>query len=488
MTTWITLSIIAALLVWIGSLSVTRLQKRRTVNHSATAATQKTQKIHSELQQSQQRCTALQRQQKQQAEKLAILQKLCDDLIVAREQDSQEKKHLKKHLAGSQTLIAELEQRYQQEYSGRIKAENELRQTTERKQSSNNPQQRIQILESELADKRQQIEAITQECDQWKQASQESRVSITDLCAQICEMDELEKDLQQQLEECRILLLYERETTKAHQVQIEQNLANEKKHAEVLASSLQQAESSLEEMTSRAENLSARLNLTRTELVEATDKLIKDRANLEEDIERHIAEREDAFDQGFELVDRIQMEIADRLHQLLSQRDKALDAVNKMQKDIQILNSRAQNDQETIRHLRQERVTLMTGDQEHQVEFPRIHETSSSGDDGSQTEPLAQPASMDYGGTTKIDAVRGLVYTSEPKIIDDLKRISGIAAVLESKLNEYGVYTYQQIFSWDEKAIAEFSKLLVFKDRIVRDDWQRQARNFFQSKYGNRAA
>ena len=488
MTTWITLSIIAALLVWIGSRYASRLYKRRTLHQSTNTATRETHKILSELHQSQQRCATLQRQREQQTEKLGILQELCDDLILAREQDSQERKDLEKHLEGSKTLISELEQRYQQEYSERMKAENQLQQTTEREPSPNNQQQQIQILESELADKQRQIEAITQECDQWKQSSQESRVSITDLCAQICEMDELEKDLQQQLEECRILLLYERETTKANQAQIEQNLANEKKHSEVLASSLQQTENSLEEMTSRAENLSARLNLTRTELVEATDKLIKDRANLEEDIKRHIAEREDAFNQGFELVDRIQMEIADRLHQLLSQRDKALDAVNKMQKDIQILNSRAQNDHETIRHLRQEIVTLMTRDQEDQVEFPRIHETASSDEDGSETKPLVQPASMDYGGTTEIDAVRGLVYTSVPKITDDLKRISGIAAVLESKLNEYGVYTYQQIFSWDDKAIAEFSKLLVFKDRIVRDDWQRQARNFFQSKYGNRAA
>jgi predicted flap endonuclease-1-like 5' DNA nuclease len=68
-----------------------------------------------------------------------------------------------------------------------------------------------------------------------------------------------------------------------------------------------------------------------------------------------------------------------------------------------------------------------------------------------------------------------------------LKRISGIAAVLEKKLNEFGIYTYRQIMDWDEAAVEEFSTLLAFRDRIQRDDWMGQARHLYEEKYSKAA-
>ena len=80
---------------------------------------------------------------------------------------------------------------------------------------------------------------------------------------------------------------------------------------------------------------------------------------------------------------------------------------------------------------------------------------------------------------------------------DDLDRLmtlvaafhseSGIAQVLEKKLNAFGVYTYRQIMEWDPVAVAEFSKLLSFRDRIERDDWVGQARNLHYETYGRAA-
>ena len=49
------------------------------------------------------------------------------------------------------------------------------------------------------------------------------------------------------------------------------------------------------------------------------------------------------------------------------------------------------------------------------------------------------------------DEVLGMVYTKPPKRKDDLKKISGIAHLLENKLNAFGIYTYQQIM--DQKKI-----------------------------------
>jgi predicted flap endonuclease-1-like 5' DNA nuclease len=91
----------------------------------------------------------------------------------------------------------------------------------------------------------------------------------------------------------------------------------------------------------------------------------------------------------------------------------------------------------------------------------------------------------EYGGHTTIHAKRGLIYVSEPETRDDLKRISGIAEVLEARLNDYGIYTFKQIMEWSEESIDEFSNLLTFRDRIQRDDWQHQARYFYDQKHAN---
>jgi len=88
----------------------------------------------------------------------------------------------------------------------------------------------------------------------------------------------------------------------------------------------------------------------------------------------------------------------------------------------------------------------------------------------------------DYGGRVRHDAARGIVFTEAPETRDDLKRISGIATVLEGRLNEFGIYTFKQIMQWKPEEIEEISRLLAFRDRIERDDWQGQARLFHQQK------
>ena len=64
---------------------------------------------------------------------------------------------------------------------------------------------------------------------------------------------------------------------------------------------------------------------------------------------------------------------------------------------------------------------------------------------------------------------------------------SGIAEVLEARLNDYGIYTFKQIMEWDADAIEEFSRLLAFKDRIERDEWINQARFFYNQKQKKRS-
>ncbi len=82
------------------------------------------------------------------------------------------------------------------------------------------------------------------------------------------------------------------------------------------------------------------------------------------------------------------------------------------------------------------------------------------------------------GESVKEDASLGFVYTSRPSQIDDLKRIKGVANVLEKKLHDFGVYRFKQISIWNEAQIAEFSERLSFPDRIRRDNWKQQAIDF----------
>jgi len=80
------------------------------------------------------------------------------------------------------------------------------------------------------------------------------------------------------------------------------------------------------------------------------------------------------------------------------------------------------------------------------------------------------------------DEKRGLIYTSAPDDVDDLKVISGVGPVLEKKLNNFGIYTYEQVANWTETNVDEFDGLLSFKGRITRDDWLTQAAELHAKK------
>ena len=59
---------------------------------------------------------------------------------------------------------------------------------------------------------------------------------------------------------------------------------------------------------------------------------------------------------------------------------------------------------------------------------------------------------------------------------DDLTLIKGIGAVIARKLNEAGVWRFEQIAAWTDEEAASFSERLSFKGRVTRDKWREQAR------------
>jgi len=88
------------------------------------------------------------------------------------------------------------------------------------------------------------------------------------------------------------------------------------------------------------------------------------------------------------------------------------------------------------------------------------------------------------GESVRKDEELGFVYTERPSRVDDLKKIKGVANVLEGKLHDFGVYRFKQIALWEKSVIAEFNERLDFSDRVQRDEWQRQAREFHKEEYG----
>ena len=174
-------------------------------------------------------------------------------------------------------------------------------------------------------------------------------------------------------------------------------------------------------------------------------------------------------------------EYKSRIDSVVKQRDSACEEVDNLKSVIKRMKQHAKSNEETIRNLRRERGVILMRNREHAAQYPRIHGESL---DFSRGDEL----SSEYGGTTKLEPVRGHVFVEPPRRRDNLKLIHGVGEVLEKKLNSFGIYTFKQIMEWDEAAVKEFSELLVFKDRIQRDDWQGQAEQMYHRKPENDAA
>lgn len=59
---------------------------------------------------------------------------------------------------------------------------------------------------------------------------------------------------------------------------------------------------------------------------------------------------------------------------------------------------------------------------------------------------------------------------------DDLTRIKGVGKVLNGKLNELGIRSFEQIASFTRADIDRVNEQLSFKGRIEREEWVQQAK------------
>ena len=84
-------------------------------------------------------------------------------------------------------------------------------------------------------------------------------------------------------------------------------------------------------------------------------------------------------------------------------------------------------------------------------------------------------------------AITGILGTHIPVATaadkDDLKIISGVGPFIETKLNDLGIYTYEQVSLFDEDFIEKVTDAIeFFPGRISRDGWVDQATTLFQAK------
>ena len=91
--------------------------------------------------------------------------------------------------------------------------------------------------------------------------------------------------------------------------------------------------------------------------------------------------------------------------------------------------------------------------------------------------PDKKPPTSDAADVT--DARHSLLQApslnTEP---DDLTRIKGIGRVLQAKLNELGIVTFQQIADFGQADIERVNEKLDFPGRIERERWVEQAKVF----------
>lgn len=99
------------------------------------------------------------------------------------------------------------------------------------------------------------------------------------------------------------------------------------------------------------------------------------------------------------------------------------------------------------------------------------------GTDEPKEEHSSKPYQTDWEQAIAKEIGRTIVKAS-PEQKNDLKKIDGIGSFVEQRLNQMGIYTYEQISQFDEAFMAKLGKVLGFSEQtIARDKWVEQAKS-----------
>ncbi len=106
------------------------------------------------------------------------------------------------------------------------------------------------------------------------------------------------------------------------------------------------------------------------------------------------------------------------------------------------------------------------GGDEHEPE----QETTSTGEETDSTESTNSK-------TTETEEEKELAESETPDADDDLKKLKGLGPALEQKLQQAGVFQFQQLAALTDQEIEAIEKQIPgFKQRYERYEWRAQAK------------
>ena len=462
----------------------TRLSKMEAENHRLSLAATESSEV------SEKQTIELKTQIETQVGELETLRTELEETAALLSRERHQREHLQTVLLDrkQETEILQEQQRELAESVGTLETQNDalLSQVSE-----------LDSLRGEHASIKRMFEETNAQLSQTQEASRIAASERDELVARISELNHQTTDLTQRIAsisgerdemENRLGMLAESQRSTINgKVELEtvaEQLRNENESLQQRLTTLGEIQDDRADLEDRIGKLVAQRDEAQHTQAELQDALTAVRGQMESQ-SRNIS----SLNQQKEQLSRHASEFGDLRHDNETLREQLVETARQIQRleldrderelrarELEIRNSqleeRSKANEETIRNLRRERAAV--------ISRPRPSAFT--------TTPFASRSiPEETGGRMRHDEVLGMVYTQPPKRKDDLKRISGIAQVLEKKLNAFGVYTYRQIMEWDPVAVAEFSKLLSFRDRIERDDWIGQARNLHYEAYGRAA-
>ncbi|WP_256754393.1 ATP-binding cassette domain-containing protein [Mesorhizobium sp. Mes31] len=144
---------------------------------------------------------------------------------------------------------------------------------------------------------------------------------------------------------------------------------------------------------------------------------------------------------------------------------------------------------DTIGHSEGERVTVSKGASKAAQIDARAASVASrpaAAKSGSPVKPAAaKPAAKKAAAkapAAKAEGISNRLAAPRAGKADNLTRIKGIGTVNEKKLNEHGIFHFDQISAWKKADVEAAEAYLAFDGRIAREEWVKQAKLLSQGK------
>jgi branched-chain amino acid transport system ATP-binding protein len=136
---------------------------------------------------------------------------------------------------------------------------------------------------------------------------------------------------------------------------------------------------------------------------------------------------------------------------------------------------------DTVGHSEGERVTVSKGaSKAAQVDARAATKASKpvAAKPASPAKPAAKPVAAKPAAKAPAKAVGVSNRLTAPRggKADNLTRIKGIGTVNEKKLNEHGIFHFDQIGAWKKSDVEAAEAYLAFDGRIAREEWVKQAK------------